>query len=474
MHPPSTPLGTHVPEPNVPVHVERESGHLPRDTIEHNRFEAPMAEKPSPKPASAKPAPIVKPPRPELVTAPFVVMIAITFFNGLYYKGMDAGIPLHYDDLGMAATVGGTFVAVYTIASTVTRLFAGQLSDDHDHVQVLLGGLGLLLLGALIPALWPEYAVVLVCRVLQGVGFSIATNAITVICLGLSPKKKIGQTVGLKGAGSSLATMLGALLATVLLTMVGYQGFFWFYVALMAVGMVAAVLAARSRRMQAQRDYHRQEIAKRRAAEKAAEASGHGENAFQRWLRSFWLPGAFPYALIEFARRCPKGICITFVLIYAKHLGLGTGAYFFVIAGVFTLLGRLLGGKLYNNARPWLLVPMVGVGAVGFLPLMFCPTVWALGVAGAFYGITIGTSSPLLKTLTAKAVSKEHWGVANSELYFLGDLGLALGAYGGGILVDALGKAALPAITFWTGVAATALTAVVLVWAKRRKGVQAA
>lgn len=431
-------------------------------------------EKPTATPASAKPAPIAKPPRPELITVPFVVMVVITFFNGLYYKGMDAGIPLHYDDLGMAATVGGTFVAIYTIASTVTRLFAGQLSDNHDHIYVLLGGLGLLLLGALIPAIWPVYGIILACRVLQGVGFSIATNAITVICLGLSPKKKIGQTVGLKGAGSSLATMLGALLATVLLSTVGYQGFFWFYAILMVIGMVAAVLTMRSRRMQAQRDYHRQEIAQRRAAEKAAAAAGHGESAVQRWVRSFWLPGCFPYALIEFARRMPKGLCITFVLIYAKHMGLGTGAYFFVIAGIFTLLGRILGGKLYDNAKPWLLVPMVAAGAVGFLLLMFWPTVWALGVAGAFYGVTIGTSSPFLKTLTAKAVSKEHWGVANSELYFLGDLGLALGAYGGGLLVDALGKAALPAIAFWVNIAAAALTAGVLVWARGRQKKQAA
>lgn len=453
---------------------------------------------------------------PSSATVSLIVLVAITFFTALYMKGLNSGIPLYYDSIGYSATVGGTFVAVFTLASTAMRLVGGQVTDHFPHYKVLLGSLVGLGLGVAVPALWDNFFVVMGARVLQGASFALATNVMTVAVMGSASKKHLGRRVGIKGAGTSLGTMLGALVATWLLDSAGYQGFYLFYAGLMVVAIVAVVILhrgekARAKQQQAADGASPTSIpstedegtqgqlkgaqgaspknAKTPAASTSATTSAGAETAsavvaattasaarrasgapakppFKQRVHAFIAPYLFPqvapYLAISFARRVPKGLCISFVLVFAKHAGIAMGAAFFIAAGATTLICRLGGGKLFDSNKTWLLWPLLSVQIIGFALLAVAPSFPTLLVAAVGYGISVGTSSPFVKTITAKATPKEHWGVVNGEVYFFGDLGKATGAFVGGLIIDATAKTCLPEIALGFALFTSAVTGIAL------------
>lgn len=420
--------------------------------------------------------------------APFVVLVIVTFFTALYMKGLNSGIPLHYDDLGYSATVGGTFVAVFTIASTVMRLIGGQITDRFSHFNVLLASLAGLFIGVALPAVFDQFAVVMVSRVIQGASFALATNVMTVAVMGTATRKHIGRRVGIKGAGTSLGTMLGALLSTLLLEDAGYKGFYWFYAAIMFVAIIAIIILKKTERAKSKKQPENAGAAanatsasenasvKKGDASTSAEDKNNTSNAsksrkerFREFIAPYFMPHVYPYLAISFARRMPKGFCISFMLIFAKHAGIAMGAAFFVAAGATTLICRLCGGKLFDSDKTWLLWPLISTQIVGFVILAIAPSFATLIIAAIGYGISVGTTSPFIKTLTAKATPKEHWGVVNGEVYFFGDMGKAVGAFCGGLLIDATSKMFVPEIAIGFGVITSIFTAIALLFGHRAK-----
>ena len=422
-----------------------------------------------------------------------VVLVVVTAFTALYMKGLNSGIPYYYDSIGYSATIGGTFVAVFTLASTVMRLVGGQITDHFSHYRILMASLLGLLLGVAIPAVWDDFFVVMVSRVLQGAAFALATNVMTVAVMSTASMKHMGRRMGIKGAGTSLGTMFGALVATGLLDGIGFQGFFGFYVALMLAAILMVFLLKRAERAGAKRAQQAaapqgedasaasttttaDAVQDTKREEKTPPATQQGDTpalTFGQRLRAlikpYLMPQVFPFLAMSFARRMPKGFCISFILIFARYTGIEMGALFFVVAGATTLTCRLLGGKLFDSEKAWLLLPVISAQIVGFALLAAFPSLVTLIVAAVGYGISVGLSSPFIKTLTAKSAPKEHWGVVNGELYFFGDMGKALGAFLGGIIIDMLSKSLIPEIALGFSIVTSVLTAIALIADHRAK-----
>ncbi len=397
--------------------------------------------------------------RAENVT--LAVLVLVTFFTNLYMQGLNTGIPYYYDTVGYSAAIGGTFVAVFTLSSMVMRLVGGEITDAFSHYRVLLASLAVMFIGTALPAIWDNFAMAMFARVLQGGAFAIATNVMTVAVLGSSSKKQFGKRLGIKGAGTSLGTMFGALISTGLIDGIGYHAFYAFY-ALLMVASIAAILLLQRRR-------HSLAITPASAKPEAGSvgAVARRPSAYERFIAPLLMPEALPFMVISLARRIPKGFCVTFILIFAKYAGIKVGAAFFVATGLATLACRLLGGKVFDSDKTWLLLPLQSVEIVGFIFFAIWPSFWTLILAAIGYGITVGTTSPLIKALIAKKTPKEHWGAVNGELFFFADIGKAGSAFFGGLLIDAISKAFIPAIALAFCVLSSAITGLALLFGRR-------
>ena len=138
-------------------------------------------------------------------------------------------------------------VSAYVLPYAVSILAVGRLGDGFGHRRVLLAGALLFGLGSAISAIAPGYAVLLLGRVLQGIGGS----ALLTIGLALISANFVGadraRGLGIYFAAGALAAVLGPVAGGLLAESVGWQGIFLSQIPLAAAVAYAArtVLDAR-------------------------------------------------------------------------------------------------------------------------------------------------------------------------------------------------------------------------------------
>lgn len=132
-------------------------------------------------------------------------------------------------------------VVGYTLVTTVLVLNAGRLADRYGRTRTYILGFAVFTLASVFCALAPGALLLIVGRIIQGVGgaFMFANSAALVT--DAFPRRELGKALGINamvvGAGLVLGPILGGWL-----TSVGWRFVFWFNVPLGLIGIVAAVL----------------------------------------------------------------------------------------------------------------------------------------------------------------------------------------------------------------------------------------
>ena len=138
--------------------------------------------------------------------------------------------------------------------------------------------------------------------------------------------------------------------------------------------------------------------------------------------------------------RIKQRVIEVYVAIYAANNGLpGGGIYFIAIAGatVFTrvLLDRVV--DIYGE-EPLVLTGNLA-GLISILLLVFCHNTACYILSAVAIGYSFGAIQPSLQTMALHAVTPERRGAANSTFFVAFDLGIALGCFLAGILIQYLG-----------------------------------
>ncbi|MFN8520328.1 MAG: MFS transporter [Chloroflexota bacterium] len=134
-------------------------------------------------------------------------------------------------------------VVGYTLVSTVLVLNAGKLADRWGRVRAFTGGVALFTLASVWCAIAPDPTLLILGRVIQGVGgaFMLATSSALVT--DAFPRSELGKALGINamvvGAGLILGPILGGFLTTF-----GWRTVFWVNlpVGLAAIGLALLVL----------------------------------------------------------------------------------------------------------------------------------------------------------------------------------------------------------------------------------------
>src|SRR5262249_12480718 len=109
------------------------------------------------------------------------------------------------------ATVAWT-VTGYVLMIGVLPLGIGRLGDIWGHRAVYLAGLVVFLLASLACGLAPNITVLIICRVVQGVGAAVMTPGTLAIVTRAFPPEERGLALGIYGGISSLGLVAGPLL----------------------------------------------------------------------------------------------------------------------------------------------------------------------------------------------------------------------------------------------------------------------
>ncbi len=187
-------------------------------------------------------------PRPLLATASVAVALAAadTYVVVLALTDMMAGVGVGIDQLQRATPIISGFLLGYVAVLPLI----GRVADLVERQRVLLGCLGIFVVGSAVTALATELPVLVVGRVVQGVGGGGLVPATLAIVADLWAADRRGTPLGVVGAVQELGSVLGPVVGAAILTLSGWRAIFWVNAAagLLLAGLVVVTGGGMPRR----------------------------------------------------------------------------------------------------------------------------------------------------------------------------------------------------------------------------------
>jgi EmrB/QacA subfamily drug resistance transporter len=143
----------------------------------------------------------------------FGVMIAGAFVAFLNQTLMNVALPQIMDRLHVAATTGDWLATIYMLVNGVVIPVTAFLMERFTTRQLYLSSMALFALGTLVCGVAPNFAVLLVGRVVQAAGAGIMMPLVTNVIFALFPVERRGWAMGIFGIALNFAPAVGPTLS---------------------------------------------------------------------------------------------------------------------------------------------------------------------------------------------------------------------------------------------------------------------
>ncbi len=374
---------------------------------------------------------------PGVVTPAFLTLLGASFVAISSFQLLTASLPLYAVRLGADDAVLGLMGGVIAVMSLVARPWVGWWLDAGGTVLALQAGILMFALAAMGYWLTASVGMILVFRGLTGVGIALFSTAGQTLTTALSPPERRGEALSLYALALPVAQIL-APPAGVAVARRFTDG--TLFAVCIATGLVAIGLASRLWRHPGV-PVHR----------------GPGAVGGRRPIlfnRRVWLPGLWMAALMV-----PFGANIGLLAVHASRRGLSNPGLVFTAMALGLIAVLLTAGRASDRVgRASMTIAGMAAAALGMWATAAFSG-WALVLAGALSGIGFGLAQPALLASAVDLVPVDQRGSALATTGIFLEIGIGLGAIGGGVVGRALGlgvmfglagiPAALGAVLAW-------------------------
>lgn len=140
-------------------------------------------------------------------------------------------------DLGVTIPHAGLLVTGYALSVAIGSPFLAVATARMDRRRALLLLIGIFILGNLLCALAPNYAMLMAARIATALCHGAFFGLGAVVAATLVPEQKKAQAIAMMFAGLTLANVLGVPFGTALGEAIGWRNTFW---AVVVIGFAAA------------------------------------------------------------------------------------------------------------------------------------------------------------------------------------------------------------------------------------------
>jgi DHA1 family inner membrane transport protein len=144
-------------------------------------------------------------------------------------------------DLSVSIPAAGMLVSGYALGVTIGAPIVAIATSGMPRKRALMSLIGLFIVGNLLCAIAPGYALLMVARVITAFCHGAFFGIGSVVAAGLVAPNKRAQAIALMFTGLTLANVLGVPLGTALGQLAGWRATFW---AVTGIGLVAALALA--------------------------------------------------------------------------------------------------------------------------------------------------------------------------------------------------------------------------------------
>jgi DHA1 family inner membrane transport protein len=324
-------------------------------------------------------------------------------------------LPLVAADLGVSIPAAGMLVTGYALGVVVGAPILTIATSKAPRKPLLIGLMSLFILGNLIAAIAPSYAVLMVARVVASFTHGAFFGVGSVVAAGMVPAQKRAQAIAMMFTGLALANILGVPAGTAIGQAFGWRATFWAVTGLGILASIALYLLVRPVAAQGGGNLRREVAALRHP---------------QVWVALATTTLGFGGVFVVLTYIAP-------ILETMTGLSPATVTIVLFVFGVGLTIGNTAGGRLADRAlMPALITIMIVLSAIMMLFALTMHSAPAAIVTVFVWGIASFATVPALQT---RVVAKAHHAPNLAASLNIGafNLGNALGAALGGALIGA-------------------------------------
>jgi MFS family permease len=358
-----------------------------------------------------------------LWTPTFALLCCAQFFGSAQHALLQPTFPLYIISLGGTPFKVGLVIACFAVTSVVFRPLIGGWADKWSETRVLICGLLLLSL-AVFFCFIPFAEATMFANALRGLGWA-GLSAAGYSLLALSaPAQRRGEASGYYSGVQASGTILLPAVALWLIDapLGGFRIVFVVAIALAAIGAGAGTLLARH-----------------------APKPTHNRQSFssEPWWREILnvLDREIILAsVLSFGSHITFPAVASFLVLYAREIGIAKIGWFYVASGATSLLARPMLGKVSDRmGRRRALLACFMFQAVALMALAFAANLIGLIIPGMLYMVGLAMASATTLAIAMEQAKPERRGRAMATFSVALPLSNGVGALICGSLVESFG-----------------------------------
>jgi len=352
-----------------------------------------------------------------LYTKDVKLVLAASFFFLMSPMLVNPIIAGFASSIGASSILAGIIAGLTNLTSLIMRPLAGNLTDQVSKYHLTsVGGL-LLLIASLGYSLTDNITLIMVCRVINGLGYTLCSVCMSTWMANLLPADRIGSGMGIYGLANALGMAVGPAVSVYLYQHYSYQSVFW-----LAAGFSLLLLAVIQF-----------------VGNRGVPSPSYRANKTPGKLRLVQ-PKVVPIAMILMLFSLPYFATQTYIVSYIANRHFSVPAsIFFPVYAIILLVMRLVLRDAFDHVPfktfIWICLGFNLLGLIGLTDL----SNWFMLIVGAFglaagYGLMFSICQAKSLTLVPEA---DH-GLANSTFYIGVDLGMSVGPMLAGVITTVL------------------------------------
>lgn len=350
------------------------------------------------------------------LTKNFIFLLISNALLFMSFEMLTPTLPLLAESIGCNPSQIGLVIGVFTISAMIARPFCSSLSNFMNKKYLLFIGVMIVMLTTGSYMFSTSLILLLLLRLMHGLGFGIATTFFATMASEQLPHKHIGEGMGYFGIGETICMSIGPMLGIFMLNKFDFNGLF----SSGAIILLIAVLLILG-------------ITKNRTQEKDLSKIETNKISYSLFDKKVLLQSL----LIFFIGIVVSGV-ITYLSLFAEQQGIGNVAWFFFISAIVGIFVRVASGKVFDKKGPiYVLIPSGVCLIIGMLLIAHSQSELQLNVAGIFYGVAFGAIFPAIQAWVLSATEAENRENAMSTFLNCFDLGIGAGAMLLGIIIQA-------------------------------------
>jgi MFS family permease len=360
----------------------------------------------------------------QLWTSTFTLLCVVQLLGYAQQAMFNPTVPLYITQLGGSPFVVGLTISSFAATSVIARPFIGYWSDRWSECAVLAFGL-IMLAASMLLCFFPFVTTVLLANALRGIGWAGVNAGGYALLARIAPEARRGEASGYYSGAQSTPTVLFPAIALWLLH-APFGSYNLVFTIMIALGLAGAAVCF---------EMARQIPNVRSQTDPPQTASPWWRQVVTLSERGVLLP-----ASLMFCNQLSFPAITSFIVLYAREIGIGAIGSYFVVSGITSVLARPLLGRVSDRIGiGYSLVATFTLQSLALILLVTAANLATILSAGVLYmlGMAIGGSATLI--IAMKRAAPERRGRFMAAFSIAYPLGYGVGAFITGSAVEMIG-----------------------------------